>query len=224
MRFPYSSVYAVIAFSLLTCLYFFRPSPLLKIFPIIALIGFLNSDTECKEVRSAAKINVRFALIASAVGDVLLEIDESHPLYFLGGLLSFLFAHILYIRAFYTDIAQISVFMKLLLVSYYSAMMWILLPNAENALVVPIIIYGSVITYMVATIIARCQVKHVHYQSKFLSLIGALFFAVSDSILAVNKFASPIPRGKTWVMITYYAAQVLLAISTNYDPVDPKVL
>lgn len=227
MEFPRSSLYVIVASTVLSGLYFFQPSPLLKIFPIIALVMFLNSDTECKFSNTVLKSGVRFALIASAVGDVLLEIEdniigkginpEGDSLYFLGGLGSFLVAHILYIRAFFSDISKISIFVKILLVAFYGAMMYTLLPNAKSELLIPIVVYGAVIAFMGATMIARYNRPEIHTQSKLLALLGALSFVLSDSILAVNKFVHPVPNGKICVMITYYVAQVLLAISTNYD-------
>ena len=227
MGFPRSSLYVIVVSTVLSGLYFFRPSPLIKIFPIITLVMFLNSNTDCKVPNTVLKQGVRFALIASAVGDVLLEIEDNNigkginpegdSLYFLGGLVSFLVAHILYIRAFFSDTTKISIFVKLLLVAFYGAMMYTLLPNAKSELLIPLVIYGAVITFMGAIMIARYNRPEIHPQSKLLALLGALSFVLSDSILAVNKFVYPVPNGKNCVMTTYYVAQVLLAVSTNYD-------
>ena len=40
--------------------------------------------------------------------------------------------------------------------------------------------------------------------------IGAGFFMLSDSLLAVNRFVSPLPMSQVWVLSTYYAAQLLI--------------
>lgn len=53
---------------------------------------------------------------------------------------------------------------------------------------------------------------------------GALLFVVSDSILAIGEFGPPalrLPRTKLWVMVTYYAAQALLAWAAVRTPVEP---
>ena len=39
---------------------------------------------------------------------------------------------------------------------------------------------------------------------------GALFFMLSDTILAVNKFKMPLPFGHHAVLATYYVAQYLI--------------
>jgi uncharacterized membrane protein YhhN len=38
-------------------------------------------------------------------------------------------------------------------------------------------------------------------------LFGALFFVVSDSLLAINKFVLPLPYSGVLVLGTYYSAQ-----------------
>jgi uncharacterized membrane protein YhhN len=38
-------------------------------------------------------------------------------------------------------------------------------------------------------------------------LFGALFFVVSDSLLAINKFIMPLPYSGVLVLGTYYSAQ-----------------
>jgi alkylglycerol monooxygenase len=40
--------------------------------------------------------------------------------------------------------------------------------------------------------------------------IGAGFFMLSDTLLAINRFVSPLPMAQLWVLSTYYVAQVLI--------------
>ncbi len=42
--------------------------------------------------------------------------------------------------------------------------------------------------------------------------VGAVLFVLSDAILAVNKFVSPVPDGSFLIMATYYAAQLLIFV------------
>jgi uncharacterized membrane protein YhhN len=41
--------------------------------------------------------------------------------------------------------------------------------------------------------------------------IGGALFLASDALLAINKFALPLPLAQVWVLATYYAAQLLIA-------------
>ena len=45
-------------------------------------------------------------------------------------------------------------------------------------------------------------------KAKYLVLIGAFFFVISDSILAINKFQEPINNAAILIMSTYLAAQL----------------
>jgi uncharacterized membrane protein YhhN len=55
---------------------------------------------------------------------------------------------------------------------------------------------------------------------------GAIFFLISDSILAVNKFKSPVPAAGYLIWTTYYMAQYGIAIgflsekSVENQPLD----
>lgn len=42
--------------------------------------------------------------------------------------------------------------------------------------------------------------------------IGAIAFAISDSILAMNKFYAPIERNSFLIMLTYLVAQYLIVV------------
>ena len=50
---------------------------------------------------------------------------------------------------------------------------------------------------------------------------------LSDSLLAIDKFAMPLPMAKLWVLATYYAAQVLIvhnAVSVYSENSSPALL
>jgi uncharacterized membrane protein YhhN len=44
--------------------------------------------------------------------------------------------------------------------------------------------------------------------------VGATVFMLSDSILAINKFAMPVPASEFLVLATYYTAQILIVHNT----------
>lgn len=47
---------------------------------------------------------------------------------------------------------------------------------------------------------------------------GALLFTLSDSVLAWDAFAQSLPHARLMVMTTYYAAQLLIALSAFQSP------
>ena len=52
----------------------------------------------------------------------------------------------------------------------------------------------------------------VNQTSYNLVFIGAIFFMLSDSILAANKFYQPIPLSNISIMVTYALAQYLIVL------------
>ena len=73
---------------------------------------------------------------------------------------------------------------------------------------IPVIIYALVISTMLLVAIKG----YFTWNSKSgkLLLIGAVFFVLSDSILAINKFYVPIYLSSFWIMSTYITAQFLI--------------
>ena len=148
-----------------------------------------------------------FALAVSTLGDVLLDLDPQRL--FVYGLGSFLIAHITYIvlfvqhrpRPFTAKPPKIAAAIGVLL--YSVAISAWLLPSLGD-LKIPVAIYMCAITTMAITaILARFPTPWV--------AIGAILFVASDSLLAINKFKTPIPYRDILVWSTYYAAQYAIA-------------
>ena len=78
--------------------------------------------------------------------------------------------------------------------------MW---PNV-GSLTVPVAVYMCAITAMVVTaILARFSNPWV--------VCGAILFVVSDSLLAIDKFKTPVPFRDVLVWSTYYLGQFGIA-------------
>ena len=45
--------------------------------------------------------------------------------------------------------------------------------------------------------------------------LGAILFVFSDSVLAYNMFVSRVPNHRYWIMVTYYAAQLLIFVRAS---------
>ena len=165
---------------------------------------------------SYAKL-IALGLFLSSFGDVFLELEDDYGLdLFIPGLVSFLLAHLCYIYAFRERVQSASYSFSVPLVAlYYGVVMFQLLPKVEMALRVPVAVYGLAISAMAFLSLNRYFTPTVHGNSKWLSLLGSLSFVASDTVLAFNKFHTPIPNAKMIVMITYYLGQVLIAGSTQ---------
>ncbi len=183
-----------------------------KVIPmlLIIILAALPKNLGVKKYQLLIIIGLVFCM----VGDYTLQ-------WFLIGLSSFLIGHIFYIFAFLsTNERQVPTWAKIVLLVYGVSMgVWIagtVFSSGEVVLGIAVIAYISVILTMGWTAIRT--------GSKF-ATIGALLFISSDSYLAINKFVMPLPFSHEVIMLTYYGAQILIALSIlQYSEIRSKVL
>lgn len=151
------------------------------------------------------------ALLFSWIGDCILLFADKGEMYFIAGLVSFLLAHMLLIVLFTKQKSAHLSFKKPIFwigvtcaTVYLAGMLSFLLPSLGN-LKLPVMGYALTITIMLKTAIkGSIDWKD---NSKYWVLIGAIFFVISDSIMAIDKFHSPITSASYTIMITYLIAQ-----------------
>jgi uncharacterized membrane protein YhhN len=76
----------------------------------------------------------------------------------------------------------------------------------------PVAVYVVVIALMAAQAIGRALSLPPGAARRAAGgvALGAAFFMLSDSLLAINRFVMPLPHAQLWVLTTYYAAQILI--------------
>ena len=130
------------------------------------------------------------------------------------GLSAFLIAQVLYLIAFFSTPGQNILFFRrvwliLPVIAYGMGLIWILFDGLGD-MKVPVIVYAVVILTMLTGAINRQE--KVSRQSYLLVLSGALLFVLSDSLIAINKFAYEFVLARVAIMITYVTAQYLIAV------------
>ncbi|TYP69381.1 lysoplasmalogenase [Paenibacillus methanolicus] len=184
---------------------FFIPSDplavklLFKLIPmwLILLYGYLHTSGRPSRDQWLLLIGLFFCML----GDGLLH-------WFVVGLSAFLIGHLFYAASFLTrwrfSAARLAAVAP---IAAYAA--WIgshlidaLSRDGREALIVPVLLYIAVIAAMAFTAVMTGQRK---------AIFGSLLFLASDSILSWNMFVSDIAYAGPLIMITYYAAQFLLA-------------
>ncbi len=160
------------------------------------------------------------ALAFCWLGDALLMFQSEQPIFFMGGLVSFLIGHVLYIFCYrqmrnntsnsgFLGPQKIRYSLPIILAG--TGLVVILYPSLGE-LTIPVMIYALVLTIMVLQGLFR--LGFTGKQSFTLVFIGALFFMVSDSVLAINKFLEPLPFASLSIMFTYIIAQYLIVEGT----------
>jgi sterol desaturase/sphingolipid hydroxylase (fatty acid hydroxylase superfamily)/uncharacterized membrane protein YhhN len=146
------------------------------------------------------------AIVFSLCGDISLMLEGL----FIPGLVSFLLAHLCYLALFKQNAPWFPSRKALLGVVAFGIVMYAYLwsHGLPAALRLPVAAYVGVIALMAAQAWGRYQV--LGHRHALLVALGASFFMLSDSVLAINRFAQPLPWSAIWVLLTYYAAQALI--------------
>ncbi len=186
----------------------------LKPFLLLILMGWFVTD----QVINRISIHWLFvlALFFSLLGDVFLM-----PLFdqFIFGLAFFLLSHVFYIVVFVKGNSQVffptlkkgKLFLFQML-SFYLALLFILMYKIVETesliLLIAIPVYATVLLIMVLSTYVFSKVHFYNY-GRYV-LLGGIFFFISDSILAINKFVVTVDYSPIWVMGSYTLAQWFL--------------
>lgn len=155
------------------------------------------------------------AILFSLMGDIFLMFEGD--LFFQLGLGSFLLAQIFYILVFAAAPKGSPgpvLWRKPWLILPFGAYAFGLISlmyEQLGPLLIPVLVYATALSCMVLAALNRW--RRVRQDSFAYVFLGALLFLISDSMIAVNRFASdilPIPMVSVWIMLTYIVAQYLI--------------
>jgi uncharacterized membrane protein YhhN len=182
----------------------FRPYPgdfIIKAVPVLslALLAFLR-------IPGIKGKLLGIGFLFSDMGDILLELNRTD--YFVFGLAAFLIAHIFYIMVFLRKPvwAKPRSIIVIVIIIYGLMFCNILIPNL-GSMMIPVVAYLVVILFMG---ISASLGSDNHY----LIIAGACFFIISDSVIAVDKFLTPVSFSSFLIMITYYSAQFCIILGS----------
>jgi uncharacterized membrane protein YhhN len=167
------------------------------------------------KVRKPFVFCICIGLLFSLFGDVLLMWPEK---LFVAGLAAFLLAHLAYLAAFTRDAkfpANWLVWLAFLAIA--AANFFVLRPNLPSGLALPVAVYSVALGTMTAQALGRFLL--LRNSAATLAAIGAVFFLLSDTLLAWDRFHTALFLAPALILIPYYIAQLLLALST--EPSSP---
>lgn len=157
-------------------------------------------------VSSGARGFMVAGLVFSLAGDVFLMLDEK---YFLGGLVSFLVGHVMYVVALAQfELSGPWLLIGVLVVAAGAALIGTKVVRGsgrtDSRLPIPVALYMAVISAMVVTAFGTTVAA---------AIVGAMLFYGSDGILGWNRFVQPVPHGRLAVMTTYHLGQIGLVLA-----------
>ena len=191
----------VVAFTVCALAYLltipYSPYPgslLVKALPVLILLA-----VALVSLRGKARTFMATALLFSAGGDIFLELNMFTP-----GLGSFLVAQLCYAWFYLSqrDQGQLP-YGRLALI--LAIMLSVSIPVVSRAgdIFIPVAVYMSAITLMGLG-------AALHRAPSSLIFIGALLFVLSDSMIGINRFVTPLPGSRYAIMLTYYGSQILM--------------
>ncbi len=159
----------------------------------------------------------RFQLLAAAalilftayVGATLAGVPRETSSFILG-LVTFLVAHLFYIAAF-LEVERAGRWGRLIPVLILAVAALPVLASHAGPMAIPVLVYGVVILTMMWR--AAAAFSSWGANPGTFGLVGALLFGASDTLLAWSRFVTPVPASGYLIMGTYWAAQLLIAVS-----------
>lgn len=180
-------------------------SLLLKPIPVLCVLAWLWP------VGGADATRIRVGLALSLLGDVLLApaLDL-----FIPGLVAFLLAHVAYVGA-YVGRTRALHLPRLLPVAAFGYLMFTWLGPSLGDMRLPVLAYVVVICTMLWRAAAQIGERPGAELHAWAALAGAVAFALSDSLIAVNRFVSWSLGVELTLMVLYWGAQALIAASVE---------
>lgn len=198
----------------------FLPRPLLFVAkPLATILIGVYAWPRGSEVPAMRRL-VLAGLGLSLLGDIALLWPKEG---FLPGLVAFLLAHLCYIAAFCRPLrfaARPGPFVGYGVVALgILAWLW---SGVASGLRAPVVAYVACLASMAAQSAGwwlGARGTPAAPLARHAAIGGALFLA-SDALLAINKFALPLPFASLWILATYWAAQ--WAIASSLRSGDPR--
>lgn len=175
--------------------------------PVLCLLAFLLP------VHHRDGALIAGGLLLSAIGDLLLE---ASPALFLPGLAAFLLAHVAYIAAFVGRTSQPEL-RRLVPVLLFSGLAFQMLAPHLGAMRGPVIAYVVVISVMLWRAGAQLGGRGAAGLSGWLATGGAWMFALSDLMVAWQRFVDPQAGLQLPLMVLYWGAQTAITASARRD-------
>jgi len=180
--------------------------------PLLLLALILHFVSRAKINRNTTFYLMLGALFCSLLGDIFLLFENLSGHFFTLGLGAFLVAHILFTLTFikkWNRNTLVDFWWIALLLFSYGGLLFYILETSLGTLKIPVLLY---VLGILAMVLAAYRRKGNVPQPSFnMVFIGALFFVLSDSVLAINKFMVAIPLSHIIITGTYATAQYLIA-------------
>ncbi len=168
-----------------------------------------------REIRYAKSMLAAFFF--SAVGDVLLALDEGEGILFIIGVASFAAAHVMFLIVFCNISPIKKIDIGVTAVVFVGFLALLLFGNFNYHGLLPVLIgYTVIVSFMMIKALSLWRSRDGREKTTYLIMTGGVLFLLSDLLLLFCLFGEntpPIVQAANWLL--YYVAQVCLSASFN---------
>lgn len=182
------------------------PSTVLKCMPIFSLLFFVMLATSKNPTAVKYQKRIMYGLLFSSVGDFLLNYDL-----FEAGMGAFGVAQIFYIWAFGMKPLKLWIGVTLYVTGFLATAVFF--ENLNPVIKVCLPFYVILLLTMCWRSLARIEGSNNYL--RLICGIASILFVISDGIIAFDKFFTSLQSAQTYIMVTYYLAQVGITLSVN---------
>ncbi len=195
----------------------------LRIFSKPLIVGSLLIFFYLHKIEKRTKLLVTSALLCTLLGDLQLMYAGEYEYLFMGGLISFLIANVIYIFQFARnrDKEVNYIIPSLILLLYGACLFWYLMDSLDN-LIIPVAIYMTTAWMMI--LFSYLRKDEMTDNGYIYVLTGSLLLMLSASIVAITRFKSSIPYSPVLVMAIHGIAQFCLVIGIILSDPEHKKL
>lgn len=178
-----------------------------KPWPVLILAAAVHRRTD-----NAYGRLIRNGLVASAVGDIFLELESG----FLAGMVAFLIGHLFYLAAYLKRDRTPRWWLAIPFAIWGLVILTSLRIGLEAAdMLIPVAVYCVAICAMLWRAWARCRPGVP--LDLWIAAWGATLFAISDSMIAVARFGPGFVGSDYWIISLYWLGQAGIAYSALRD-------
>lgn len=181
----------------------------------ILLFAIYFGSAHSKHFKSKLLINL--GLLFCFIGDIFL-LSQTGISNFILGLFAFLIAliffNILFLRLTNFKLNKNGNLLAaiVIVVAYLAVSLWILFPHLRfQYMEIPVSIYAVVMGSFIITGLNTVKIRKLRNTALYYFVPGSIFFAISDSLLALDRFYSSFRYAEISVMLTYGVALFLLS-------------
>ena len=189
--------------------YFAKPATMVSLLAFMVQNGGL----------SGGMLWFTLGLAFSLAGDVFLMLPKDR---FIAGLVAFLLAHVAYIIGFRPRVPSepsvllialgLAVMVALVSAQIYRRIAAGLRAKGKQRLLGPVLLYTLVISVMLVCAMLTLLSNRWYPLHALAVSLGAALFYLSDTVLAWNRFVTPLRNGRLINMSTYHLGQLLIAL------------